>query len=39
MEVGFLLWRYLDDVYLRVGLTHSFISNGGYDFISTDGTS
>ena len=27
------LWRYLDDVYPRVGLTHSFVYYSGYDFM------
>ena len=29
----------LDGVYLRIGLTHSFVYYSGYDFICTDGTS
>ena len=39
MEAGLLWWRYLDDVYSKVGLTHSFVYYSVYDFISTDGTS
>ena len=29
----------LDDVHLRVDLTHSFVYYSGCDFIPTDGTS
>ena len=29
----------LDDVHLRVGLTHSFVYYSGCEFIPTDGTS
>ena len=39
MEAGFLWCRYLDDVYLKVGLTHSFVYYSGYNFISIDGSS
>ena len=38
MEAWLLLWWSLDDVYPRVWLTHSFVSNSGYDFIPIDGT-
>ena len=39
MEAELLWWKYLDDVYHSVGLTHSFVSNSGYDYISTNETS
>ena len=38
MEAWLLLWWSLDDVYPSIGLTHSFVSNSGYDFIPIDGT-
>ena len=33
------MMKILDDVHHRVDLTHSFVYYGGYDFISTNGTS
>ena len=39
MEARLLWQRYLDDVYPRIGLTHSFVYYSGYDFISTNGAS
>ena len=34
MEAGLLWWRYLDDVYLRLGLIYSFVYYSDYDFYS-----
>ena len=38
MEAWLLLWWSLDDIYPKVGLAYSFVSNSGYDFIPIDGT-
>ena len=32
MEAGLLWWWSLDNIHLRVGLTHSFVPNSGDDF-------
>ena len=34
MEAKLSWWKYLDDVYHSVGLTHSFVSNSGYSFVT-----
>ena len=39
MEAEQIVKGILDSVYLRIGLTHSFVYFSGCDFIPTDGTS
>ena len=39
MEILNVVMEILNVVYLRIGLTHSFVYYSGYDVIPTDGTS